>query len=91
MGHSPDFVRALSPDSGVYLALAGHTHGGQVVVPGVGPLVTFSRLPNRYAGGLNDYRGIPLHVSRGTGLERFTAPPVRFFCPPEICMLEVRY
>jgi predicted MPP superfamily phosphohydrolase len=89
-GHSPDFVRALAGWAPVDLALAGHTHGGQVVLPGFGPLVTLSRLPRRYAGGLNDYAGIPLHVSRGVGLERGSAPPIRFLCPPEVSLLRLR-
>lgn len=75
----------------VDLVLAGHTHGGQVVVPFFGPPYTASRLPRRYAGGLNDYRGIPLHVSRGVGMERGFAPQVRFLCPPEICVVDVRF
>jgi len=91
MGHSPDFVRALARWGRVDLALAGHTHGGQVTLPLVGPLVTLSRLPRRYAGGLHDYEGIPLHVSRGVGLERGSAPPIRFLCPPEVTLLRIRY
>lgn len=91
MGHAPDFVSAIPPGSGVDLALAGHTHGGQVVIPGFGPLMTKSRLPRRYAGGLNWFGEVPLHVSRGVGMERGLAPQVRFFCPPEICVLDVRY
>jgi len=75
----------------VDLVLAGHTHGGQVVLPFVGPLTTASRLPHLYAGGLHDYGGTPLHVSRGVGMERSFAPPVRFLCPPEICVLDVRW
>jgi hypothetical protein len=89
IGHSPDYVRALALSSGVDLALAGHTHGGQVALPFIGPLVTLSQLPRRYAGGLQDYRGIPLHVSRGVGLERGSAPPIRFFCPPEVTLLRI--
>ena len=88
--HSPNFAQLLAAGD-ADLALAGHTHGGQVVVPGYGPPLTLTRLPRRYAGGLNDYGGIPLHVSRGIGMERITAPQVRFFCPPEICVLEIRY
>jgi predicted MPP superfamily phosphohydrolase len=87
ISHSPDFVDAMPVD--VDLVLAGHTHGGQVVLPFVGPLTTASRLPHRYAGGLHDYEGTPLHVSRGVGMERGFAPPVRFLCPPEICVLEM--
>jgi predicted MPP superfamily phosphohydrolase len=91
MGHHPDFVTTLAGPRRIDLALAGHTHGGQVVVPGFGPPLTLSRLPRRYAGGLNDYQGIPLLVCRGSGMERGLAPQIRFFCPPEICVIEVRY
>lgn len=91
IGHAPDFIAHVGQPSGIDLALAGHTHGGQIVIPGFGPPVTFSRLPRRYAGGLNRYRDTPLHVSRGIGMERSLAPQVRFMCPPEICLIEVRY
>ena len=88
ISHAPDFVDAL-PEP-MDLVLAGHTHGGQVVLPFLGPPHTAMRLPRRYAGGLNDYRGTPLHVSRGVGMERGFAPPVRFLCPPEVCIVDVR-
>jgi predicted MPP superfamily phosphohydrolase len=88
ISHAPDFVAALPFK--IDLALAGHTHGGQVVIPFFGPPKTAIRLPRKYAGGLNDYRGTPLHVTRGVGMEREFAIPVRFLCPPEICLLDVR-
>lgn len=88
ISHSPDFVDSLPVP--VDLVLAGHTHGGQVVLPFFGPPKTSSRLPRAYAGGLNEYRGIPLHVSRGIGMERGFDVPVRFLCPPEICVLDLR-
>ena len=88
ISHAPDFVDAMPVD--VDLVLAGHTHGGQVVIPFFGPPKTAIRLPRVYAGGLHDFNGIPLHVSRGVGMERGFAPPVRFFCPPEICIVDVR-
>jgi predicted MPP superfamily phosphohydrolase len=88
ISHAPDFVDSL-PEH-VDLVLAGHTHGGQVVLPLLGPPRTASRLPRLYAGGLHDYRGTWLHVSRGVGMERGFAPPLRFLCPPEICLLDVR-
>jgi predicted MPP superfamily phosphohydrolase len=75
----------------VDLALAGHTHGGQVVLPLIGPPFTKTRLARRYASGLNDYDGIPIHVSPGVGMERGTAPQIRFLCPPEISVLDVVY
>jgi predicted MPP superfamily phosphohydrolase len=89
ISHAPDFVDSLPFK--VDLVLAGHTHGGQFVLPFFGPLVTASRLPRVYAADLHDYQGTPLHVSRGVGLERGFAPPVRFLCPPEICVLDVRF
>ena len=91
LGHRPDFARDLAPLRRADLALAGHTHGGQVTLPFFGPLITKSSLPRRYAGGLEDYAGLPLHVSRGVGMERGTAPQLRFLCPPEVCLLEARY
>jgi uncharacterized protein len=92
VGHSPDYVMRLAGRASVDLALAGHTHGGQIVVPFFGPPLTLTALERQYAaGGLQDYQGIPLHVSRGVGMERGSAPQVRFLCPPEICLLEVIY
>jgi uncharacterized protein len=91
IGHVPDYAAVLAGRERVDLALAGHTHGGQIELPFIGPPVTFSLLPRRFASGLNNYRGVPLHVTRGVGLERGYAPQVRFLCPPEICLLEVDY
>jgi predicted MPP superfamily phosphohydrolase len=91
IGHAPDFVMQLAGGAPVDLVLAGHTHGGQVVLPFVGPPGISSRLPRRFGGDVHDYRGIPVHVSRGVGMERGTAPQIRFLCPPEICVLDVRY
>ena len=90
-GHRPDFVKTVAGHPRVRLVLAGHTHGGQVVLPLFGPPLTLTRLPRRYAGGLNDYAGVSLHVSRGVGMERGTAPQIRFLCPPEVCLLDVSY
>lgn len=87
ISHAPDFISAMPAN--VDLALAGHTHGGQVVIPFFGPPRTAIRLPRRYAGGLNDYRGTPIHVSRGVGMERGFDIPIRFLCPPEIGIIDL--
>lgn len=87
MAHLPDAVAVL-PDVGVDLLIAGHTHGGQVVLPGFGPPLTLTRVPRRVAaGGLHELDGRRLYVSRGVGMERGWAPPLRLFCPPEITLL----
>jgi uncharacterized protein len=91
LGHGPDFVVHLAGAEAVDLALAGHTHGGQVVLPFFGPPYTKSSLPRRHASGLSLFEGVPLHVSAGIGMERGSAPQIRFLCPPEICVIEVAY
>jgi predicted MPP superfamily phosphohydrolase len=74
---------------GVQLLLAGHTHGGQLCLPGVGALVTNCDLPRRQARGVSLWsaagRSVPLHVSAGLGTNPFT--PVRFACRPEASLL----
>ena len=86
--HHPDVVMALTPRSRIDLVVTGHTHGGQVVVPGFGPLLTFSDLPRHVAaGGLHDFNGRRVYISRGVGVERGQAPRIRLFCPPEITLL----
>lgn len=88
--HAP-YLRVLEAmtGDGVGLVLAGHTHGGQLAVPGFGALVTNCDLPRRYAKGLHRYhagrRSTWLHVSAGVGTSPYA--PVRFACPPEATLL----
>ncbi|MEM7482856.1 MAG: metallophosphoesterase [Acidobacteriota bacterium] len=88
LGHGPDF--ALSPDATVDLLLAGHIHGGQVQIPGFGPLITLSAVPQSWSTGRTELpTGGTLVVSRGIGMERGRAPRLRFFCRPELVVLEL--
>ena len=85
--HSPDAAQALA-ERGYDLIVSGHTHGGQIRVPGFGALVTNTRnLPRRMARGLHRMNGSWLHVSAGLGTSTFS--PVRFGCRPEVCLLEL--
>ena len=88
--HAP-YRRVLDPmtTDGFPLILAGHTHGGQLCVPGFGALVTNCDLPRRKAKGLSTHdvaghRSL-LHVSAGLGTSPYA--PVRFACPPEATLL----
>ena len=88
MAHTPDAVRVLRPNTRIDLLVAGHTHGGQVVIPFFGPPLTYSNLPRQIAGGgLHELEGRRMYISRGVGCERGLAPRVRFLCPPEITLL----
>jgi uncharacterized protein len=69
------------------LLLSGHTHGGQVRLPGVGALVANCDLPLDQARGLSRYRGRWLHVSAGLGHSPYS--PFRFACRPEATLLEL--
>ena len=92
LGHRPDFMAAVVARGGSdvpFLGLAGHTHGGQIVVPGFGPPLTLSRLPRRYASGFHRLGEAWLCVSRGVGLERLHAPRIRLFCPPELVVIDL--
>jgi predicted MPP superfamily phosphohydrolase len=86
--HSPEpsVLDAFARD-GFDLLLAGHTHGGQVRVPGVGALVTNCGLDRRLARGLHRWRDSNawLHVSAGLGTH--PTAPVRFACRPEATIL----
>ena len=70
------------------LMLAGHTHGGQVRVPLYGALVTLDDYGKRWEAGHFDENGVTLIVSRGLGCEPNT-PEVRFWCPPEVVVIEL--
>ncbi|MEO1129573.1 MAG: metallophosphoesterase [Planctomycetota bacterium] len=91
VSHVPDSILHLPPDARIDLTIAGHTHGGQVQVPGYGPIFTASDVPRDIAaGGLSEFRGNRIYVSRGVGLERGQAPALRLFCPPEISLITLQ-
>lgn len=91
LAHRPDTVLYLRERSRVDLTIAGHTHGGQIVVPGFGPLVTLSDVPRDVArGGLHRVDGNQIYVSPGVGIERGDAPQVRLFNRPAVAILTLR-
>jgi hypothetical protein len=85
--HTPDEI-ALAPGY-ADLYLAGHTHGGQVRLPLYGAVITMSQFGKRYEAGLYQEGGTALYVSRGIGMEGHFPAKVRFWCRPEIAVLDV--
>lgn len=88
--HAP-YQRVLNgfTDLGADAILGGHTHGGQVCIPGYGALVANCDIPLKQAKGLSTWshggRTVPLNVSAGCGHSIYA--PVRFACRPEATLL----
>ena len=83
LSHNPDFAERIR-DPRVGLILSGHTHGGQVVIPGYGAPIVPSQFGQKYLHGLVEGPVCQVFVSRGVGT---VTPPVRLFCPPEVAIL----
>jgi predicted MPP superfamily phosphohydrolase len=81
--HNPDLA-GHARDLGYSLMLSGHCHGGQVVLPYVGPLRVHSRNGRRFIGGSVKIGATHLHVSKGVGMADL---PLRLGCPPEFSVL----
>jgi len=86
LAHTPDYAR-LAAERGIELVLAGDTHGGQILLPGLGALKVKSKLGRRYCRGIVREGPTVLHVSAGCGT---TNVPFRFRCPPEVTRITLR-
>ena len=90
--HEPDAADLLASEGRFSLQLSGHSHGGQVSLPLVGPLI-LPPLGRKYHTGLYQVpprgggRAMQVFTSRGVGVVN---PRVRFNCPPEIALLTLR-
>lgn len=93
VAHAP-YQRVLNGfiDLGVDAIFGGHTHGGQVCLPGFGALVANCDIPLKQAKGLSTWehegRTVPLNVSAGCGHSIYA--PVRFACRPEATLLTLK-
>ena len=82
LAHSPDQL-AWAQAYDVDLLLAGHTHGGQIRLPLIGPILSPTREGVRYASGVFHAPPTVMHVTRGVSGEL----PIRLNCPPEMAHL----
>jgi predicted MPP superfamily phosphohydrolase len=81
--HEPDWADQVESTDRIALQLSGHAHGGQVRLPGIGPLL----LPpdgRKYPMGLQSAPHTQVYTSRGVGVAHL---PIRLFCPPEVTII----
>jgi predicted MPP superfamily phosphohydrolase len=82
ISHTPEIYRHAA-HAGFDVLISGHTHGGQICLPGGTPLTLDSNLPRRMGSGSWKYHDMIGYTSRGAGS---SVVPVRFNCPPEITL-----
>jgi len=86
LSHTPEIYRQAA-HADFDLLLSGHTHGGQICLPGAIPVTLDSALPRRMGSGLWKYRDMVGYTSVGVGS---SVAPVRINCPPEITLHHLR-
>jgi predicted MPP superfamily phosphohydrolase len=85
LAHEPDFADESAATGRFALQLSGHTHGGQIVAPLVGPLLLPSR-GRRYPSGHYQVGSMNQYTNRGVGV---VSPYVRINCRPEITVFDL--
>ena len=87
LAHSPELYRPAAAN-GFALYLCGHSHGGQICLPGGWPLMTCLDSGKQFFRGLWNYRGMIGHTSPGCGTAKI---PIRFNCRPEVTLLTLNH
>lgn len=88
--HSPDWFSHAAAQ-GADLALAGHTHGGQVRLPWWGAVIVPCVTGKQFEYGRYRVGAMDAFVTRGIGENPWPAPPIRFLCPPEVVIITLRH
>ncbi|MGC8856032.1 MAG: metallophosphoesterase [Anaerolineae bacterium] len=83
--HEPDFADAAAASARFDLQISGHSHGGQVVIPFLGPLHT-PKFAEKYPLGLYQVGKMWQYTNRGVGMARL---PIRFNCRPEVTIFSL--
>ncbi len=86
LSHSPETYKHAA-HAGFDAFLCGHTHGGQICLPGGVALMKNARCPRKYCNGAWDYHGMQGYTSKGSGV---SVVDVRFNCPPELVLHSLR-
>lgn len=86
LAHSPDIFE-LAKQHNILLTLVGHTHGGQVRLPFIGPLYSLTPNMGKYSMGLFKENNSQMYVNPGIGVSKI---PFRFFCPPELTIIKLQ-
>jgi uncharacterized protein len=83
--HTPEIFKEAQ-ECGIDLYLCGHTHGGQICLPLIGPVISHANCPREYTRGVWKYKNLQGYTSTGVGT---SGVPVRFLCPPEVGLVEL--
>jgi uncharacterized protein len=85
LAHEPDFADESAATNRFDLQVSGHSHGGQIVFPLIGPPF-LPHLGRKYPAGLYQVGNMYQYTNRGVGMARL---PVRLNCPPEITIFQL--
>lgn len=85
LAHTPEMYLEAAA-AGIDLYLTGHTHAGQIRLPGIGAPMQLADCPREFASGHWRYQSVQGYTSAGVGCSLL---PVRFGCPPEITVIEL--
>ncbi len=85
LSHNPLFWKKYSFNFKIDLMLSGHTHGGQINIPFLGPFFLLPSHGRELYKGIYKIKNSFLYVSRGIGTIHL---PIRFLCPPEITVIK---
>ncbi|MFT3894130.1 MAG: metallophosphoesterase [Anaerolineales bacterium] len=86
LAHEPDFADVSAKTGRFDLQISGHSHGGQVVIPFMGPPI-LPYLGQKYHTGLYQVGNMLQYTNRGVGM---ATPTVRFNCPPEVTVFTLK-
>ena len=88
LSHTPDRNTIMEiVRGGTDIIFCGHTHGGQVRLPGVGAIISGCNLKTKFTSGLFYFNSFVLYITRGLGEGRYS--PFRFYCQPEASLVKI--